>query len=109
MSLGVRRHRVEYRIPAAPTDELMVSMWAPGSASSDPELSGDWLYEIRRTSDDTLLVRARSTWLWTPLEADEGRTRVYGSGGTERRAARKTQAGRGAADEPDDPRTGDST
>lgn len=58
----VRRHRIEYRVPAAPGDELEIDVWCTNGGAHDT-----WRYEIRRGGDRVLLARARTIWQWVDV------------------------------------------
>ena len=63
----VLRHEIDYKQPALPGDELYGRTWV-GSAS---RLKFERHTEIRRVTDDGLLVKART--LWCPVSRHTGR------------------------------------
>ncbi len=68
-ALSSVRHRLEYRLPALPGDELEIVTWFS-------EISEDRLIrqaQVMRRSDGALLVRAQSVQLW--VEQATGRSR----------------------------------
>jgi acyl-CoA thioester hydrolase len=63
------RHEIDYLKPALLDDEIVVITWV-GVAEG---LSFERFTEMRRRSDDALLVRART--LWCPVDARTGKPR----------------------------------
>jgi acyl-CoA thioester hydrolase len=64
---GVRRHAVDYLRPASAGDPIQVTTWI-----QDPRpASATRISEILRTSDNVVLARAQTTWVW--LSVDGGR------------------------------------
>jgi acyl-CoA thioester hydrolase len=63
-------HRIDYRQPALLDDELEVIAWL-----SDAQPSGAiWHFDLRRTSDDVRLARARTRWQVIDLVSGEPRS-----------------------------------
>ena len=63
----VLRHEIDYEIPAARGDEVVLCTWV-GKAT---RLTFERFTEIRRNRDDQVLSRART--LWCPIDAQTGR------------------------------------
>ncbi len=67
----VLRHEIDYKMPAALKDEIVLRTWV-GKAT---RLTFERFTEIRRNNDGQLLSKART--LWCPINAQTGRpTRV---------------------------------
>jgi acyl-CoA thioester hydrolase len=67
----VLRHEIDYKIPAALGDQIVLRTWV-GKAT---RLTFERFTEIRRNSDGQLLSKART--LWCPITTQSGRpTRV---------------------------------
>lgn len=66
-ALFARQHRIEYRIPAMLGDEIEISTWISDVQRSTAIRH----YAIRRVSDDALLARVRTKWVW--VDAKTGR------------------------------------
>jgi acyl-CoA thioester hydrolase len=63
--LFARQHRIEYRIPAMLGDEVAITTWI-----SDVQRSSVIRhYALQRTSDNALLARARTRWVWVDLNS----------------------------------------
>jgi acyl-CoA thioester hydrolase len=68
----VTRHEMEYRAAGFLGDELVARTWIGETTS----LSCERFVEIRRSSDDRVLMRARSIWI--PVDRTSGRPRRIG-------------------------------
>jgi acyl-CoA thioester hydrolase len=66
-AIVARRHQIEYRQPAVLDDELELATWV----SDVKRASAVRHYTITRTRDSTLLVQARTLWVWA--DAKTGR------------------------------------
>jgi acyl-CoA thioester hydrolase len=67
ISLAPRRHQIEYRQPALLGDELELTTWLSRVAPAEVVRH----YAITRSSDNSLLVRARAGW--EAIEVETGR------------------------------------
>jgi acyl-CoA thioester hydrolase len=56
----VRRHEIDYLLPAMPGDVLMVRTWVASLSRATSERR----YEILRPTDGKLLARALTVWAW---------------------------------------------
>ncbi len=66
-AIVVRRHRIEYRLPALLDDELEVATWV-----SDVKRATVFRhYTITRISDGALIARARTLYVWIHLETGQ--------------------------------------
>lgn len=65
----VRRHEVDYHRPAFLGEEIVVHTWIDGWGAA----TADRQHEVRRRSDDTVLVTAMNVWAW--VDAVDGRPR----------------------------------
>jgi acyl-CoA thioester hydrolase len=63
----VLRHEIDYKIPAALGDKIVLRTWV-GKAT---RLTFERFTEIRRNNDEQLLSKART--LWCPINAQTGR------------------------------------
>ena len=63
----VLRHEIDYKVPAALDDQIMLRTWV-GKAT---RLTFERFTEIRRSRDGQLLSQART--LWCPINAQTGR------------------------------------
>ena len=63
----VLRHEIDYKAPATPGDEVLLSTWV-GKAT---RLTFERFTEIRRNRDGRLLSEART--LWCPIDAQTSR------------------------------------
>jgi acyl-CoA thioester hydrolase len=68
----VTRHEMEYRAAGFLGDELVARTWIGETTA----LSCERFVEIRRSSDDRVLMRARSIWI--PVDRTSGRPRRIG-------------------------------
>ncbi|HET9515129.1 MAG TPA: thioesterase family protein [Gemmatimonadales bacterium] len=68
----VTRHEMEYRAAGFLGDELIARTWI----GETTPLSCERFVEIRRSSDDRVLMRARSIWI--PVDRTSGRPRRIG-------------------------------
>lgn len=68
----VTRHEMEYRAAGFLGDELVARTWI----GETTPLSCERFVEIRRSSDDRVLMRARSIWI--PVDRTSGRPRRIG-------------------------------
>lgn len=59
-----RRYRMRYLAPAVMGDNLQINTWV----SNPRRATAIRHYEIRRSSDRTLLVRANAFWVWVDLQ-----------------------------------------
>lgn len=66
----VARHEIDYKRPAMPGDRLRGRTWVGGASRHVFER----LTEILRTTDETVLARART--LWVPVDPASGRPTV---------------------------------
>jgi acyl-CoA thioester hydrolase len=64
-ALFARQHRIEYRVPAVLGDEIEISTWISDVQRSTVIRH----YAIRRVSDDVLLARVRTKWVWVDVKS----------------------------------------
>lgn len=59
----VRRHELEYLLPAMPGDELIATTWC----NAITKVRAERRHEVRRVADGALLAKGWNLWCWVDL------------------------------------------